>query len=69
MAPHKSKVWAYFSKEPDGAICNLCKTKCTSKGGNTSNLATHLRRIHKIECMPHPSVAGKLWGHSSTDYL
>ena len=58
MTPHKIKVRAYFTKEPDGAICNLCKTKCISKGRKISNLATHLRRIHKKDCMPHPSVAG-----------
>lgn len=60
MPPPKSKVWEYFKKTPDGAICKLCDKQVVSKGGNTTNLAFHLRRAHKVEHTPHPSVAGLL---------
>lgn len=60
MPPPKSKVWEYFDRKPDGAQCKLFNKNVTSKGGNTTNLAAHLRRIHKIEISQHPSVAGKI---------
>lgn len=39
-----------------GGKCNICSLEIISKGGNTSNLATHLRRHHKIEVHPVPTV-------------
>lgn len=46
-----SKVWNYFTKTPNGPKCNICNNAVVGKGGNTTNLATHLRRKHGIEVM------------------
>ena len=50
----KSAVWEHFTKSPSGPKCNICKSIVASKGGNTSNLATHLRRKHQLNVPPHP---------------
>ncbi|MEQ2248546.1 hypothetical protein ILYODFUR_020098 [Ilyodon furcidens] len=37
------KVWLHFSKcDADYARCNICDTKCTASGRNTSYLRKHL---------------------------
>ena len=60
--PPRSKVWQYFDKVPDGGKCKLCDPPqiVSSKGGNTTNLFCHLRRIHRVELQPHKSIIGKL---------
>lgn len=54
----KSPVWAYFGFKPgpDGkpadplsAICRLCKFPAAAKGGNTSNLFSHLEKKYPTE--------------------
>ena len=59
--PSKSKCWQHFARVPEGGKCNLCSKIVISKGGSTTNLFTHLRRVHKLELTPHKSVAGKSW--------
>ena len=44
-----STVWAHFSGKEGGGICNLCKKFVVGAGGNTSNLARHLKTHHQIE--------------------
>ncbi|RVE42236.1 hypothetical protein evm_013112 [Chilo suppressalis] len=44
----KSKVWTYFKKEPNRALCNICK-KYVKTSGNTTNLAAHLKLHTKNE--------------------
>ena len=48
----KSAVWIYFGfeadeegkpKVQDAVICRLCKKSVSAKGGNTSNLLSHLK--------------------------
>ena len=48
----KSSVWIYFGfeadeegrpKVQDAVICRLCKKSVSAKGGNTSNLLSHLK--------------------------
>ena len=54
----KSPVWAYFGfkpgpdskpADPSSAICRLCKYPAAAKGGNTSNLFSHLEIKHPTE--------------------
>ena len=56
----KSRFWKYFAFEADDqglvidsqkTICKRCQTAFQTKGGNTSNLAKHLkdRLIHRIQ--------------------
>lgn len=46
MAPLKSAVWEYYTKQSkDTAQCNSC-SKILKSGGNTSNLFAHLRQKH-----------------------
>lgn len=55
----KSSAWNYFgfipgpgSSKPansDDAICRLCKRSVAAKGGNTSNLFSHLKKQHPRE--------------------
>lgn len=50
----KSKIWNYFEKYPSEGLCKACGEKKSSKGGNTSNLISHLRYKHPnlySECM------------------
>ena len=52
-----------FLIAPFPDLCLLvpfCKKTISAKGGNTTNLAVHLRRTHKLEIAPHPSVAGNV---------
>ncbi|XP_062871194.1 uncharacterized protein LOC134333242 isoform X2 [Trichomycterus rosablanca] len=52
----KSAVWKFFGYPRDGAglvmsdgfpICKLCQKKVSAKGGNTTNMFTHLRDYHR----------------------
>ena len=52
-----SPVWAHFGfeanedgkpKSKDRVVCRLCKCHVVSKGGNTSNLFSHLRVHHPL---------------------
>lgn len=54
MPNARSAVWSYFKKgntdtptdeDPD-SICQLCKRAVKNKGGNTSNLMSHLKTNH-----------------------
>ena len=68
-ANSKSIVWNYFGlkanehgialpEEEEGPICRTCKKAVSAKGGNTSNLLTHLRDHHPdlyAEAIPHCS--------------
>ena len=64
----KSVVWNYFGlkaneygiilPEEERPICRTCKKAVPAKGGNTSNLLTHLRDHHPdphAEAVPHCS--------------
>ena len=53
-----SPVWTYFGLEADGqgkliskeiAICRVCNSRATTKGGSTSNLFSHLKNHHPKE--------------------
>lgn len=45
MLETSSCVWKFFEKvNDDGSICQICMCTVKNKGGNTSNLATHLGR-------------------------
>lgn len=52
----KSAVWKFFGYPRDTAglvlsdgfpICKLCQKKVSAKGGNTTNMFTHLRDYHR----------------------
>nr|XP_040042446.1 uncharacterized protein LOC120825111 isoform X2 [Gasterosteus aculeatus aculeatus] len=54
----KSVVWLYFGFKADDkgqpvnsgeVICRLCRKKVLAKGGNTTNLRSHLKRRHRAE--------------------
>ena len=54
----KSAVWSYFGfvkdsegkqTSKDAAICLMCKKKVIAKGGNTSNLLSHVKIYHPLE--------------------
>ncbi|XP_004065697.2 uncharacterized protein LOC101160625 isoform X1 [Oryzias latipes] len=54
----KSVVWMYFGLKADGnglpvrsdeAVCRLCRRVVLAKGGNTTNLRSHLARRHRAE--------------------
>lgn len=54
----KSIVWMYFGLKADErgqplnsgeAICRLCRKIVLAKGGNTTNLRSHLRRRHRAD--------------------
>lgn len=45
-------VWNFFKKPEkaeDSAVCKICMRPVKNKGGNTSNLMQHLRRIHPTQ--------------------
>lgn len=74
----KSIVWMYFGLKADEkgqplnsneAICRLCRKVVLSKGGNTTNLRSHLRRRHRAEFFePAPIVNhGALFGLPGSD--
>ena len=49
-----SHVWTFFglNKEEGGsdkAICRLCRKSVLARGGNTSNLVSHLKNHHPKE--------------------
>ena len=49
-----SPIWTYFGlgidsngkPDKDKTLCRICESPVLSKGGNTSNLFTHLKRHH-----------------------
>lgn len=52
----KSAVWKFFGypRDADGSVlsdgfptCKLCQKKVSAKGGNTTNMFTHLRDYHR----------------------
>ncbi|XP_072552290.1 uncharacterized protein [Salminus brasiliensis] len=52
----KSAVWKFFGypRDPEGSvvcngfpICKLCQKKVSAKGGNTTNMFSHLRDYHR----------------------
>lgn len=54
----KSSVWMYFGLKadekgqplnPGEVICRLCRKIVQAKGGNTTNLRSHLKRRHRTE--------------------
>ncbi|KAM3623752.1 uncharacterized protein V6R79_015174 [Siganus canaliculatus] len=54
----KSAVWIYFGLKADKngqpvncdeAVCRLCRKIVLAKGGNTTNLRSHLRRRHRAD--------------------
>ncbi|XP_059199467.1 uncharacterized protein LOC131979472 isoform X2 [Centropristis striata] len=54
----KSSVWLYFGLKADDkgqplnsgeAVCRLCRKIVLAKGGNTTNLRSHLRRRHRTD--------------------
>lgn len=60
----KSLVWLYFGLKADEkgqplnsgeAICRLCRKIVLAKGGNTTNLRSHLRRRHRADFFETPS--------------
>ncbi|XP_067354334.1 E3 SUMO-protein ligase ZBED1-like isoform X2 [Channa argus] len=60
----KSIVWLYFGLKADErgqplnsgeAVCRLCRKIVLAKGGNTTNLRSHLRRRHRADFFENPS--------------
>lgn len=54
----KSSAWLYFGLKADEkgqplnseeAICRLCRKIVLTKGGNTTNLRSHLKRHHPAD--------------------
>ncbi len=63
-----SPVWIYFGLEADGqgkliskeiAICRLCNSRTSTKGGSTSNLFSHLKNHHPKEYAYLKSASSK----------
>ncbi|RVE76347.1 hypothetical protein OJAV_G00009360 [Oryzias javanicus] len=61
----KSAVWMYFGLKADEkgqplknseAVCRLCRKIVPTKGGNTTNLRSHLTRRHRAEFMESSSA-------------
>ena len=57
-----SAIWKHFGfqpneegepENPDFAVCKICMREVKARGGNTSNLTTHLQKHH-------PAAYGKL---------
>lgn len=44
----KSAVWTYFAKEGNNSARCTLFTKVLKHGGNTTNLAGHLKRVHPL---------------------
>lgn len=43
----QSPIWNFFNKTGKSTSkCNKCRRDCEAKGGNTSNLSSHLRIQH-----------------------
>ncbi|XP_036964875.1 uncharacterized protein LOC119025416 isoform X3 [Acanthopagrus latus] len=62
----KSIVWLYFGLKADDkgqplnsgeAVCRLCRKIVLAKGGNTTNLRSHLRRRHRADFLETTSAA------------
>ncbi|XP_040892148.1 uncharacterized protein LOC121180630 [Toxotes jaculatrix] len=62
----KSIVWLYFGLKADEkgqplnsgeAVCRLCRKIVLAKGGNTTNLRSHLRRRHRADFFETTSSA------------
>ncbi|XP_023150324.2 uncharacterized protein LOC111585152 isoform X1 [Amphiprion ocellaris] len=62
----KSMVWLYFGLKADDkgqplnsreAVCRLCRKIVLAKGGNTTNLRSHLRRRHRADFFETTSSA------------
>ena len=60
----KSLVWMYFGLKANGkgqplnydeAICRLCRKVVLAKGGNTTNLRSHLTRRHRTDSLENTS--------------
>ena len=50
MSESSSSVWKFFKKaNDDGSTCQICMRTVKNKGGNTLNLAMHLRRNHPMQ--------------------
>lgn len=78
----KSSVWLYFGLKADengqplnsgGAICRLCRKVVLAKGGNTTNLRSHLMRRHRADFFETTSstTSGALFetqGDSHTEF-
>ena len=74
----KSAVWIYFGfeadeegrpKVQDAVICRLCEKSVSAKGGNTSNLLSHLKVHHPqrhLEVKKANSKSGKDKDHAKT---
>lgn len=54
----KSLVWMYFGLKADDkgqplhngqVVCRLCRKIVLAKGGNTTNLRSHLKRRHRAK--------------------
>ncbi|XP_069476344.1 E3 SUMO-protein ligase ZBED1-like [Ambystoma mexicanum] len=70
-----SAVWNYFGyakirgeiKEDGFPICRACAKKISAKGGNTSNMFTHLREHHPALFLEtQPSIKRKRLAHPAT---
>lgn len=67
----RSDAWVHFGycKGSDGKliednqpVCRKCQRKVSAKGGNTSNLTSHLRDHHpQQEAFVHPSNQRAIW--------
>lgn len=62
----KSIVWLYFGLKADEkgrplntgeAVCRLCRKIVLAKGGNTTNLRSHLKRRHRADFFETTSSA------------
>lgn len=50
MPSKRSKVWLHVAQvNKDCAKCNTCGLEIACRGGNTSNISTHLKRHHGID--------------------
>ena len=53
-----SEIWGFFADLGDGkAKCNFCSTTMSYKGGNTFNLARHIRTKHPTVCLSSRRLA------------
>lgn len=78
----KSAVWMYFGLKANEkgqplntgeAICRLCRKIVLAKGGNTTNLRSHLTRRHRSDFSESissvtPGVLHEAQGTSSTQF-
>ena len=45
----KSAVWKYFGYKEETALCRICHKAVAARGGNTSNLISHLKIHHPLK--------------------